>query len=221
MAPGLHVGLFALALLSAPMPAWALVYWADAVEGWVVDSATGKPVEGAIVVAHWQLKGGWEGGVAVGQMQIYETVTDAAGRYFIPGWGPRFALRGQPGNEWPGIFVFKPGYRHLALSNERRGRATGSDSNGKTLRLSPFTGTLPDYARDLRSLNASLWIVGRDSGEPCGWESYPRMLRALVELDERLRAAGIAELSVASRLEANRQQLADSGCAPLAEVLKK
>src|SRR6266478_4917450 len=43
-------------LLWVPLSANAVIYSAEAIEGWVVDSETGKPTEGVIVVAHWQLK---------------------------------------------------------------------------------------------------------------------------------------------------------------------
>ena len=45
-------------LLCAPLSANAVIYSAEAIEGWVVDSETGKPIEELTVVAHWQLKGG-------------------------------------------------------------------------------------------------------------------------------------------------------------------
>src|SRR5689334_6350161 len=66
----------------------ALIYKAEAIEGWVVDSETGKPIEGVVVVAHWQLQGGFEGGTPLRELKIFEAVTDHSGHYSFPAWGP-------------------------------------------------------------------------------------------------------------------------------------
>ena len=73
----------ALSVVAAPMR-----YTAEPIEGWVVDKENGQPLEGVIVVAHWQLEGGFEGGYPMGQMRVLETLTDAQGRYYFAGWGP-------------------------------------------------------------------------------------------------------------------------------------
>ena len=84
-------------------------YSAEAVEGWVVDSVSGKPIEGVIVVAHWQLKSGFEGGTPVNELTIVETLTDPSGHYSFPAWGPKFALVGTLEMESPRFFCSSKG----------------------------------------------------------------------------------------------------------------
>src|SRR2546422_4340820 len=84
-------------LLGLPLSAChslTFFYSAEAIEGSVADAETGRPLEGVIAVAHWQLKGGFEGGTPIGELQILEAVTDPNGRYSFPAWGPKFALTG-------------------------------------------------------------------------------------------------------------------------------
>jgi hypothetical protein len=224
--PGLsavHALVPLLGLLFLPAPALAVIYTAEAIEGWVVDAGTGRPLEGVIIVAHWQLMGGFEGGNPVGQLQIHEAVTDQAGRYYIPAWGPRFALRGRLRNASPNLLFFKPGYRHRVLDNRwYAGRDNSkSDWNGKTVTLERIEGSLLEYARHLQPLNDALWGVGHVWGEPCGWESFPRMLRAIDAQDARFRSAGINHASVVSNLRANQSLLAAANCRPVDEVLKQ
>jgi hypothetical protein len=208
-----------------PLPALAFIYFAQSIEGWVTDAESGKPLEGVIVVAHWQLKGGFEGGVPVRQLQIFETVTDQNGRYHFPGWGPKFALSGHLKSESPGILLFKPGYRYLALGNEwYSGKdLSKSDWNGKTVKLERFKGSLGDYAEHLSSLSGSLESVGygtgRESGDWCGWQSFPRMLRALDTLEGEFRAAGVRQGTVVSFLRNNEARIKQRGCASVSELL--
>src|SRR5882724_3680630 len=67
------------ALLWLPLSgctAIAFIYNAEPIEGWVADAETSKPLKGVIVVAHWVLKGGLEGGTRIRELQIFESVTD-------------------------------------------------------------------------------------------------------------------------------------------------
>ena len=83
-------------------------YTAEPIEAWVVDPETNQPLQDVIVVAHWQLKGGLEGGNRVGQMMVMETVTDAQGRFYFPGWGPKFRpLNGELKTGSPRIAAFQ------------------------------------------------------------------------------------------------------------------
>ena len=47
-----------LMLLLLPLQSCAFYYSAAPIEAWVVDAETGKPLEGVIVSANWQLKAG-------------------------------------------------------------------------------------------------------------------------------------------------------------------
>lgn len=212
-----------LGLLCLPQSSHAFVYWAKPVEGRVVDEGTGKPIEGVVVTAHWQLDGGPEGGSAVGQLQILESVTDANGRYFLPGWGPRVAWRGSLGIRSPRILLFKPGYRYRGLDNQPgSGSDTSrSDWNGQVVKLERFNGSAASYAQHLNDLSNALWRVGHDTGEPCGWQSFPRMLRALAEQDASFQAAGVANRSVVAQLRTNQGLLSSRGCGSVDEVIRQ
>ena len=211
-----------VALLWQPLSASAFIYSAEAIEGWVVDAGTDKPIEGVIVVAHWQLKGGFEGGNPVGELQIIEAVTDQNGRYYFPSWGPKFAWSGYLKSESPEILMFKPGYKYLGVSNRwYRDRDTSkSDWNGKTVKLEPFKRTLEEYARHLGRLSDLLWRIGHAWAEPCGWKSFPRMILALDAQDAEFRRAGINYGSVASTLRSNDSHLRAAGCGSIEEILK-
>lgn len=222
-----HLLLVFVVGLGLPLSAFAFVYRAAAIDGWVADAETGKPLEGVIVVAHWQLKGGLEGGTPVDELQIYETMTDEKGRYHFPGWGPKFALSGRLYSESPELLFFKPGYRWLGVSNDwYRGRDTStSDWNGKTVKLEPFKGTPLEYDKHLSSLNGSLWTigfsVGRHSGDYCGWKAFPQMLRSIDKQYGEFERLGIRHSNVVSDLRSNDSRLQAAGCGSVDEFLSR
>ena len=220
--------IFATAFLWLPLTGCATVYHAEAIEGWVVDAETGKPLEGVIIVAHWELKGGLEGGIPIAELQILETVTDANGRYFFPAWGPTvIPPTGYLGGDSPGLMLFKSGYRSRGFSNlysETYGTSTFF-YNKKTLKLERFRGTPAEYAEHLSSLSSSLekvgYRVGYESGDWCGWKSFPRMLRALDKLEVEFRAAGVRQGTVVSFLKTNEARVREKGCGSVSELLNK
>jgi hypothetical protein len=219
--------LLAAVLLSVPLVGCAMLYRAEAIEGWVVDAETGKPLEGVIIVANWEVKGGLEGGVPIAELQILETVTDENGRYSFPAWGPKLVpITGQLQGDSPGLMLFKPGYRAGGFSNlysETYGTSTFF-YNKKTLKLERFKGTLAEYADALASLSSTLWVVGFNvgdlSGDYCGWKSFPRMLRALNQLDAEFRGVRGARRTVAAMLTSNDKILKEKGCGSVFEVLE-
>src|SRR5262249_16194685 len=108
------------------------------------------PVPGAVVVAQWILAVPPEG-EEKDYFVVIETVTDAAGRYRVAGWGPK----SRPSSRWldkydPAIEVFKPGYWPEGLANRPAGviGAPGINPrgtkvreaywNGKDIQLIPF-----------------------------------------------------------------------------------
>ncbi len=209
------------------MGSFAFIYSADEIEGWVADAETGKPLEGVIVVAHWRLKGGLEGGTPIRELQIFESVTDQSGRYYFPSWGPKFAFSGYLGGESPGILLFKQGYKFQRLMNDpyMDENTSRSQWNKKTVKLEPFTGTLEQYSQHLFLLNDTLWIsgfaIGRHSGDFCGWKSFPKMLRGMDELREKLEPLHLSGRSVASRLRSVDAQLRAAGCGTVTDLIGK
>jgi hypothetical protein len=190
-------------------------YSAKDIRGQVVDDATGDPLEGVIIVAQWELAREVIPGLvnkSYGDtLRIIEGVSDKQGRYQIPGWGPMPRpplLHLEEGD--PGIVFFKPGYYPRAASNEIRGQYSRnslreSQWDGKTVRLRKFTGQpqeyveqngrfrdevkvtgkLDEYVFKIRSVQGQLgWQKKSDE-----WRNYPRLVIAIKEECERLKAA--------------------------------
>lgn len=210
-------------LIGIPLSSCATLYHAEAIEGWVVDAETGKPLEGVIIVAHWEIKHGISS-VPIAQVQILETVTDRNGRYFFPAWGPKtISTTGYMGGNSPRILLFKPGYKSAGFTNvysETYGTSTFF-YNRKTLKLERFNGALSEYARDLDRLSDSLFGLGYRHGDPCNWKSFPKMLAALDRQESEFRRAGVVQGTVISELEAVDSQLRAAGCGSVNEFLTK
>lgn len=182
-----------------PACATPLTYSAEPIEAKVIDAETKQPLEGVIVTANWELRGGPSpgGSTAVGQLMVMETVTDKNGRFHFPAWGPK--LRPpltELHNHDPQLLLFKSGYRYAELANEPRYMyqpetilepVRRSDWNGKMIEMKPFRGSLEEWARHLGFLMTSLRFVE----ENCNWKKTPRIILALDPEKERLRKSGI------------------------------
>ena len=184
-----------LALLVLSLQACAAMHSAESIEAWVVDAQTDQPIEGAVVVAHWQLerKFAIPPGV-VGydprgplQLQILETVTDANGRFGFPAWGPRRAPLGSYlEGEDPRIIIFKSGYEIFAQGNfhppildTSASSTRTSELNGRTVKLKKFEGDLKGYASYLISLYGGLEFAINPWSANCDWQKIPQMLVAV------------------------------------------
>lgn len=175
------------------------------IDSQVVDANTGKPIQGAIVVAGWMLRPGslTGDGLPCGTANVEEAVTGPDGRFHLPGWGPKVPTCGghMIGAE-PMIFVYKAGYRYGRLSNGDPSDVsityrTKSYLDNWQIKLKPFreidytdtssSGAAANY--DL--LNDELaWFI---SAMPlrCNWKKVPKMLVALEREREKLsRAVG-------------------------------
>lgn len=178
-----------------PACAMPLTYTVEPLKARIIDAETRQPLEGVIVVAHWQLERGTMGGnVEAGQLAIMEVVTDQHGQLSFPGFGPKVVWNRFLVDKDPELLIFKSGYYYLALSNtyssaiELRTHAIRrSEWDGKTIELKPFKGTLEEYGRHLRSLPLS-WAY---TGKECEWKRMPRMVLAAHEQTMRFKRAGI------------------------------
>lgn len=187
-----------LALLTPLQSCGFFTYQAEPIQAWVVDAETNQPLEGVIVAAHWQLKGGLEGGNPVGQMMVMETVTDAKGRFYFPGWGPKLrSLKGKLKTESPGLVLFRSGYAYRELENHLTLKALRgeleiplrSDWDKKTIPMEEFKGTREEYAEHVHSLDNG--IEWARYGENCEWKEIPRMLVEIHHLGKQFDAHGI------------------------------
>lgn len=100
-----------------------LLYHDEAIKGQVIEADTGKPIEGALVIALWKLTdivGEGRGGYA----KIEVTETDKEGKFVVPAW-----ISFKP---WkmiytvdrlsPDMAIFKPGYMvHCSHKIDRAG----------------------------------------------------------------------------------------------------
>jgi hypothetical protein len=163
-------------------------YFAEEIEIHLIDTETNQPISGAVAVAHWELKGGMEGGNVVGQLQILEAVSDAQGRLFFPAWNA-VRMGGALHYDSPDILIFKPGYGYTHLSNDAFSAATSpsnphtrngiliSDWNGKTVYMIKFEGGTEKYKENIGRINTPLDYIIRD----CGWKNIPKMVVSLTK----------------------------------------
>ena len=192
--------LITVLLLIALCPLQACMWYsAEAIEAWVVDAETNKPIEGVIVVAHWQLYGGLHPDNA-GELTILETVTDKAGRFHFPAWGPKFANARLAWMD-PEILLFKSGFKFQSLTNEittARLRDAGpslrhSEWNGKTIKLMKPSGTAEEYAGNVDFLSGKIYslIYASRGAKECYWKLVPQMITALHKLSLQFEAQDV------------------------------
>ncbi len=176
-------------LLFAPLPGCAYKYSADSIEGHVVDSDTGKPLEGVIVVANWALEFGWEGG-SLATLYLAEALTDGTGRYFIPAWGPKEVPGKLPPearlkNDDPALYFYLNGYEYHVVTNSRsvkemwkKGPAVrSSEWNGRTIKLRRFAGTPEEYRKRVLALWQGNVFLRPDTMVECEWKRVPTLIR--------------------------------------------
>jgi hypothetical protein len=191
-----------LALVLLPLQGCARDYSAKSIEAWVVDAETGKPVEGANVVAHWELSYGLEGGGAY-QLQIMEAVTDQNGRFFFPAWGPQAIPQHLPRearlkDRDPAIMIFKNSYEAKGIENDRPISSMGghgasvrsSDWDGKKIPLRKFEGDLKKLSLNVFNAQSGLSFVSR--GENCDWKLIPKMVLTLTKEVKLLKEQNVA-----------------------------
>lgn len=160
------------------------VYFARSIEGRVIDAETGKPIEGAVVVATWETAMLSLDTKTGPTLYVHETTTDGDGRYRIRGWGPKPRAPLTTLNPYrdPAITIFKSRYKNKVLSNNHLARSIwspirDSDWDGQTVELDRFTGN----AAQRRS---QIWQIIGDATGSWSAESVPRLLDELLKDEE-------------------------------------
>ena len=187
------------------VPAHATTYSAEAIDAQVVDAKTNQPLEGVIVVAHWEVKRVVPTFVPIMpfgndprgpfQLQIMETVTDANGRFHFPAWGP---LAVPPlaalGDRDPHLIFFKEGYVPWSISNGHpstfdysASSTRSSELNGTTIKLKKFEGDLQAYAAQVGKLSVPLDFARNYRNDTCDWKRIPRMLGTVIKIKKSFR----------------------------------
>ena len=169
-------------------------YTAEPFSAQVVDAETGKPIEGAIVVANWELvRGGLDGAHHVGQLEVKEAVTDANGRFAFEGFTRLNPTLAELRNADPRVLVFKGGYdaqvyySTILEPQDYPGPRRKAAVDGQVLKLSKLTPTRTGPKLELLKFhgllnNAVYQIVG-----DCEWQKMSKLLRAMDEEKNRLR----------------------------------
>ncbi|MEO8847686.1 MAG: hypothetical protein ABI440_03505 [Casimicrobiaceae bacterium] len=157
---------------------------------------TGGPIEGAIVVARWELEG--YGGNFAGWLFVAEAVTDHDGVFHFPSWGPlkspaESGMQTRMSPNVPDISIFKPYYlvsdegccSNTGYLDEKWNFGSGptrrvSWADRRAFALSSFRGTLAKYAD---YLEASIPTNGPD----CAFMSTPHVFAAAVLEERQLR----------------------------------
>ena len=187
-----------VALLS--LASCTVTYQFDPIEAWVVDAETGKPIEGAVVTANWELvKGSLDGPRYYGQLEVKETVTDKSGRFFFEGFSKEDTSGAELRESDPQVLIFKAGYEYQRFTNDYRDGGAGLKKarrtaavNGKTVKL---LSMLSPEANKLQrsSMYFGLHTRYRYLVDDCHWKSIPR---AMVAMDREYRRAKATNPSV-------------------------
>lgn len=179
-----------IALWSLALGTWAwftdghFMYRADPMEVHVVDAATKQPLDNAIVVMSYPVKGGFEGGNTLGVIYLGEAVTGPDGVASFAEWGPRInRWAGRLRNNAPDMLVYRREYGAMLLN---KADATPDHNARYRIRLSPDAATVEmrrlsdkrvEYESSLVLIEGELRsLILR---EPCDLRSLPRLLFAL------------------------------------------
>jgi hypothetical protein len=189
-----------LVLLFAAFVAWAhlsmgpLKYTALPITATVIDEATGRPVEGAVVAARWRVK------KTLGYplyMHVAETKTGPDGVFHFEGWGPEW----RPAfsafqDEDPNILIYKPGYRAGGGTNYQANvRAmTVVKRDGEKIVLAP-----PLHPGQRIALNE--FDYSRDSVRVCYWNGKQMPLEPARSAADELDAIQFADYAVSDAEE--------------------
>lgn len=184
-----------VALLS--LASCAVTYQFDPIEAWVVDAETGKPIEGAVVTANWELvKGSFDGPRYFGQLEVKETVTDQNGRFFFDGFSRDDDSWAELRESDPQVLIFKAGYEYQRFANDYRDGGAGLKKlrrtavvNGKTVKL---LSMLSPAANKLQRSSAYFGLNTRIEQfvMDCHWKKIPRAILAMDAEDKAIRAKG-------------------------------
>ena len=203
------------------LSACTVTYQFAPIEAWVVDAETGKPIEGAVVTANWELvKGSFDGPRYYGQLEVKETVTDAKGRFAFEGFSKEDSSGAELRESDPQILIFKAGHKFERFTNDYRDGGAGMTRmyrtaavNGKTVKLHKNTMEKDQIRRAHTHLILSLGFLNKimphtNESEKCYWQKIPRMLRETKIQENSMKRSGIDPSSMYMHLIANNDQYA-------------
>lgn len=158
-----------------------VILFCPPITGRVVD-VNGRPIAAAVVVTDWSVHAPLSN-APIGQLRMFEVVTDGDGRFRVPGWGLEAVGRGLA--QAPVVRIFHPDYAPLVLEDVYHTRlgllVPVFPRNGETFvleRASPEAmargNSFARLYRSLFSLSSNVTVGGN-----CPMLSMPRMLAAM------------------------------------------
>jgi hypothetical protein len=175
----------------------------------VVDAESNKPMADVYAWAEW-VQYGAHG--LNGPIMIQEALSGADGRLVFPWWGPRFGYRaGLDIGSDPAVILFKPGYATLIVQNGERPGMRVTDairtftSNGETVKLQRFQGSIDERVHQLRALafSPTMGRMSKDQGVRFSAQYLKRLDLATAEL-HRLPTDSDAVVLLRSSLQRDR-----------------
>lgn len=171
-------------------------YTAAPVDAAVVDAETNLPIEGAVVVANWQLvAAGLDGYRNKGQLEVKETSTDKTGRFHFDGFTKLNLMFYELRSQDPQVVIFKPGYQYARVNNSYGSESPGAYRqaavNGRVVQLRKVTAVVtPQREIYYMGLSTTMEPIAED----CEWKKIPRMIRAMDA--EKFRLSAISPKAV-------------------------
>jgi hypothetical protein len=180
----------ALTVLALLNVAACHVYRGSAIEGWIYDAVTGKPVEGASVAVIWEIYGGVAHGTTIDHLLTEEVKTDSQGRFVLPPWGPKLVLLNELRNGTPTLVVGKAGYYfevsgHVDPSSGAPAAQFTSEHrecacSGRKYSLKPFDGDWPQYVENSEIVRLNMHFGSTKRPLRCLWERTPSLTAEIV-----------------------------------------
>ena len=230
--------LLAVVIAVLPLASCSVTYQFDPIEAWVVDAETGKPIEGVVVTANWELvMGSLDGPRYFGQLEVKETVTDKNGRFFFEGFSKEDTSGAELRESDPQVLIFKAGYEYQRFTNDYRDGGAGLKKlrrtaavNGKHVKLQKIG---EDKSR-IRQAHSALVYSGlgfltkvmphTHETEKCYWQKIPRMLDETRIQEIAIKKLGIDPSSIYEDLLINSDQYASRAkvdCIPPKVLLER
>lgn len=163
-------------------------------------TADGRPIEGAVVVANWEIQN-WVSGSTERQLALREAVTDENGTFSIPRWGPLISLYGALDISAPNVRVFHPQFYPLVIENvvgiptKRAPIFIKFRLQDQKIVLKPFNYSITKYEqkeelegfmRDIRDIYSSGWSNTTKSFRECYWKETPNLVAAVKQMNDEL-----------------------------------
>lgn len=188
--------------------AWAWGRWsAEGFSGRIVEAEGHAPIEGAVVVVNWELRGLLFGRRT--SLAMEEVVTDADGRFRVPGWGAVLVPLGTwVSEEQPKVYIYKEDRVPTILHNlptyswQADGEpGVASDpirfkEDGRDIELAAFSIDAPDALALLSDFDGHLSFAR--SERTCGSKEMPKMQLAMAQTKERYEGTDAGRLLMPS-----------------------